>query len=443
MGTEVRRRRRLSDLLGLASFACLGLAGLGWPAASAHAQQVTSPNGAVTIDLRGAERPRRPGPGPRPMARPMARLPIPPMSPRLTSRPIPNRPMPRRSRPMASPPIPTPMASRPMAIRRGQVLYPPPQYPVSSLLVPAPMGSTPYVPQVAAVQPTQPMTPPATTAPAATAPAPAAPAPAADGHGARRPGRPEHDRQRGHGYQSAAPAAALGRAGRFDDHGPAAAPCLDDDDRDRGTTQRAVDRYHRADDLDRQFRGRQHRFRRAAGPAARRGQQRHGDAPARAASRRRRPPTPAAEIAPPSAPAASGTTGTAGTANTQTAAIPPAAPVEGQFQIDFPADSADIPDKAKAELDALAQKMSRRREHAPAAPGLCQRHGRRGEPGAPHVALAGAGGALLSDQGGGAQHAHGCARPRQQRPRQPGGPRGHHSEDDMSLGLRAGARGAA
>ena len=63
-------------------------------------------------------------------------------------------------------------------------------------------------------------------------------------------------------------------------------------------------------------------------------------------------------IAPPSAPAASGTTGAAGTANTQTAAIPPAAPVEGQFQIDFPADSADIPDKAKAELDALAQKMS-------------------------------------------------------------------------------------
>jgi hypothetical protein len=39
MGTEVRRRRRLSDLLSLASFACLGLAGLVWPAAGAHAQR--------------------------------------------------------------------------------------------------------------------------------------------------------------------------------------------------------------------------------------------------------------------------------------------------------------------------------------------------------------------------------------------------------------------
>jgi outer membrane protein OmpA-like peptidoglycan-associated protein len=74
------------------------------------------------------------------------------------------------------------------------------------------------------------------------------------------------------------------------------------------------------------------------------------------------------------APAATGTaaTGTAmtgpstsGTASgTQTAAVPPgtatapAAAAEGEIRIAFPADSADIPDATKAELDALAQKMA-------------------------------------------------------------------------------------
>ena len=44
MDTELHRRRRLSGLLGLASLACLA-----WPAVGS-AQQVTTPNGSVTID---------------------------------------------------------------------------------------------------------------------------------------------------------------------------------------------------------------------------------------------------------------------------------------------------------------------------------------------------------------------------------------------------------
>jgi hypothetical protein len=111
MGTELRRRRRLSDLLSLASFACLGLGCLAWPAARAHAQQVTSPNGAVTIDYGVLN--ALGGQGQAPGAMAYGQAPYPAYVPS----PYTNRPMPRRSRPMASPPIPTPMASRLMAIR--------------------------------------------------------------------------------------------------------------------------------------------------------------------------------------------------------------------------------------------------------------------------------------------------------------------------------------
>lgn len=57
------------------------------------------------------------------------------------------------------------------------------------------------------------------------------------------------------------------------------------------------------------------------------------------------------------------TTGTAATdtgasGTTQTASIPPAAATEGQIRITFPADSADIPDSVKGQLDTLAQKMA-------------------------------------------------------------------------------------
>jgi outer membrane protein OmpA-like peptidoglycan-associated protein len=64
------------------------------------------------------------------------------------------------------------------------------------------------------------------------------------------------------------------------------------------------------------------------------------------------------------APAAAGTTmGTAATgttSGTQTASVPPgsATTTEGEIRIAFPADSADIPDATKGQLDALAQKLA-------------------------------------------------------------------------------------
>jgi outer membrane protein OmpA-like peptidoglycan-associated protein len=53
---------------------------------------------------------------------------------------------------------------------------------------------------------------------------------------------------------------------------------------------------------------------------------------------------------------AASTTTTTGT--TQTASVPPGAATEGEIRITFPADSADIPDSVKAQLNALAQKMA-------------------------------------------------------------------------------------
>ena len=38
--------------------------------------------------------------------------------------------------------------------------------------------------------------------------------------------------------------------------------------------------------------------------------------------------------------------------------MPPGTATEGEIRITFPADSADIPDATKAQLDALAQKMA-------------------------------------------------------------------------------------
>ncbi|MFI5016520.1 MAG: hypothetical protein ACHQHK_01105, partial [Dongiales bacterium] len=161
MGTELRRRRRLSDLLSLASFACLGLAGLVWPAASAHAQQVTSPNGSVTIDygvLNGLG-----GQGQAPAyGQTYAQAPYPAYVPSPYQSPYTQSPYAPPLSPYGQPAYPYPYGQPAYGYPAGQVLYPPPQYPVSSLLVPAPMGSAPYVPRVAAVQPTQPMTPPAT-----------------------------------------------------------------------------------------------------------------------------------------------------------------------------------------------------------------------------------------------------------------------------------------
>ena len=356
MGTEVRRRRRLSDLLSLASFACLGLAGLVWPAASAHAQQVTSPNGSVTIDygvLNGLG-----GQGQAPAyGQTYAQAPYPAYVPSPYQSPYTQSPYAPPLSPYGQPAYPYPYGQPAYGYPAGQVLYPPPQYPVSSLLVPAPMGSTPYVPRVAAVQPTQPMTPPATTAPAATAPEPAAPEPAPTATAPAAPAAPSTTASAATDTSPPPPPPPSAVPGASTITAPPPPPA--------STTTTATaeppsapstDTTAPTTSTDNSAAGSTASVAPPAPPPAE-----GSSGTATTGSGGIAPPSAAdtsGGIAPPSAPAASGTTGTAGTANTQTAAIPPAAPVEGQFQIDFPADSADIPDKAKAELDALAQKMS-------------------------------------------------------------------------------------
>jgi outer membrane protein OmpA-like peptidoglycan-associated protein len=339
MGTELRRRRRLSDLLGLASFACPGLASLAlacwaWPAATAHAQQVTTPNGSVTIDygVLNALGGQGQAPGVTAYGQPY---------PAYAQSPYTQSPYAPPVSPYGQPAYPYPYGQPAYgypAQGAGQVLYPPPQYPVSSLLVPAPMGSTPYVPSVAAVQPTQPMTPPATTepavpAPAATAPASTATAPPAPSTTASAtsdtnpPPPPPPSAVPGAATITAPPPPSTTTTATAE---PPSAPSTNTTAPPASTDNSAASVAPPAPPP-------------AEGSSGTAATGSGGIAPPAA-------PDSSGGIAPPSAPAASG--------NTQTAAIPPAAPVEGQIQIAFPADSADIPDAAKAELDTLAQKMS-------------------------------------------------------------------------------------
>jgi outer membrane protein OmpA-like peptidoglycan-associated protein len=358
MGTELRRRRRLSDLLGLASFACLGLGCLAWPAARAHAQQVTTPNGAVTIDY-GVLNALGQGQAPGVMVYGQAygRAPY----PAYVQSPYSQSPYAPPVSPYGQPAYPYPYGQPAYgypAQGAGQVLYPPPQYPVSSLLVPAPMGSTPYVPQVSAVQRTQPMTPPAATAPAATAmapaPAPASTATATTTAPSTTAPSTTASASTDTGPQPPPPPSAVPGASTI------TAPPPPSTTTTTATAEApsapATSTTAPAASTDNSAAGSTASVTPPAPPPA------EGSSGTAATGSGGIAPPAAADtsggIAAPSAPAASGTSGTAGTANTQTAAIPPAAPVEGQIQIAFPTDSADIPDAAKAELDTVAQKMS-------------------------------------------------------------------------------------
>src|SRR5215472_8213283 len=152
MDTELHRRRRLSGLLGLASLACLA-----WPAAG-FTQQVTTPNGSVTIDY-GVLNSVGQGQG----SGGYGAQPSWPYSPSVN-------PYDQSAAANAyGQQAPYPYGQPAWGYRNQsnlQPLYPPPQYPVSSLLVPPPVGSMPYVPRAAA-QPSQ--------APASESTAPAAP----------------------------------------------------------------------------------------------------------------------------------------------------------------------------------------------------------------------------------------------------------------------------
>jgi outer membrane protein OmpA-like peptidoglycan-associated protein len=338
MGTELRRRRRLSDLLGLASIACIGLACGAWPAASAHAQQVTTPNGAVTIDygVLNALGGQGQAPGATAYGQPY---------PAYAQSPYTQSPYAPPVSPFGQPAYPYPYGQPAYgypAQGTGQVLYPPPQYPVSSLLVPPPMGSTPYVPQAAAVQPTQPVTPAATapaapamaTAPASTPTTPAAPSTTASAATDTNPPPPPP------------PAAVPGASTIATPPPPSTTTTATAEPPSAPSTSTTAP----AASTDNSASSSTASIAPPAPPPA------EGSSGTAAAGSGGIAPPAAPDgsgsggIAPPSAPAASG--------NTQTAAIPPAAPVEGQIQIAFPTDSADIPDAAKPGLDALAQKMS-------------------------------------------------------------------------------------
>src|SRR5215475_7485898 len=187
MDTELHRRPRRSGLLGLA-----GLAALAW-AGAAGAQQITTPNGSVTIDYgvlnsvgqsQGTDgyggqpsypygQPASPyGQSAGTYGQPLQLQPSWPYNGQSAYNQVTGAPS-----AYGQAPYPYPYGQPAYGYRSQgsaqQPLYPPPQYPVSSLLVPAPMGSVPYVPRAAAAPTPAPSM--ASTAPAETAPAPAEP----------------------------------------------------------------------------------------------------------------------------------------------------------------------------------------------------------------------------------------------------------------------------
>jgi outer membrane protein OmpA-like peptidoglycan-associated protein len=70
------------------------------------------------------------------------------------------------------------------------------------------------------------------------------------------------------------------------------------------------------------------------------------------------PPTAAPSSGEGSSDQTAGSGAASGAPSTQTAAVPPAESTEGQLRIVFAPDSSNIPDKMKVELDALAQKLN-------------------------------------------------------------------------------------
>jgi outer membrane protein OmpA-like peptidoglycan-associated protein len=302
----LRRRRRRPCLIVLAGLSAFALA-----AAPAAAQQVTAAKGSVTIDLGVLNQlgtPSTPG-GYYPYSQAPGYAPAYGQS---------AYGQPAYAQPAYSGYSPYPTQST------GSLLYPPTQNPVSTLTVPPPPGSTPYVPeQAAAAAPTanvasSPPPPPST---------PATPAEATNQGSTTAPVA-----------STDTTASTAGTTTGQSTTGATTAATGTTASTDTGSTATATGT--------------------SAAPAA----------PAT-------PAVPAATVQSGTAAggqtttaAATGSTGNASTATAatttgrtttastggQAAEVPPA---EGQLQIAFPKDSADIPDAAKSELDSLAQKM--------------------------------------------------------------------------------------
>jgi len=310
MDMLLRRPRRRPCLIGLAGLSALAIA-----ATPVAAQQVTAAQGSVTIDLGvlnqlgapstpGGYYPYSQAPGYAPPAYGQSGYGQSAYG------------QPAYAQPAYSGYNPYPTQAT------GNLLYPPTQNPVSTLTVPPPPGSTPYVPEqpaatastanVAANPPPPPSPPPTpaeatnqgtATAPAASTEATASTAETTTGQGAT-------------GTAAAATGTSTETTAAATSTGTSAAPAA--------PAAPAV----------------------PAVPAAPAATEQSSTAATGAAT--------GSSTATTAATTGQTTTASAGTQATET----PAAPVEGQLQIAFPKDSADIPDAAKSELDSLAEKMT-------------------------------------------------------------------------------------
>lgn len=234
----------------------------------------------------------------------------------------------------------------------GGLQFPPQQYPASTLLVQPPAGAAPYVPQAASAPA---MTAPAMTAPASTAstsmaPASASSTTASSGATGTPPPAPTPT-------PAAVPMATTDTSGAATTSGGASsatAPATTD----TGTTTASGTGAATTSTASVP----------SATPLAT--TDTTGTAATGTTTTGTTTPTPPAATGTDTGTAATAATGTAATGTaptgtattetgtTQTASIPPAATTEGQIRITFPADSADIPDSVKGQLDALAQKMA-------------------------------------------------------------------------------------
>jgi outer membrane protein OmpA-like peptidoglycan-associated protein len=319
MDAPLRHCRGLSGLLSLAGFAVLAVA-----ISPASAQQVTAGKGSVTIDLGVLNQLGQPVTG---GYAPYGQAGAYPQS--VYGQPAYGQPMPTYGYPGQS---------------YGGLLFPPQQYPVSTLTVQPPVGSVPYVPPAStasmapapastgATASTTVTTPAATATTVATPPPPPTPAATSvpmtttsttTGTETTTGGATGTTTTAGTTTETTSPQPTTPAAPAV----PAATPLASTDT--GGTAATGTDTGSTT----------------TTQPA----------------------PTPPAATQPAATAGttdttgttggtASGTTGAAG--STQTASIPPAAAVEGQIRIAFPADSAEIPDAVKAQLDGLAQKMA-------------------------------------------------------------------------------------
>lgn len=335
----LRRPEGLSSLLGLAGLATATLF-----VAPASAQQVTAAQGSVTIDLGVLD---QLGPPAAPGAYPYGQSSTYPQT--IYGPPAYGQQVYGQSQ------------YNPYSPAYGQtyggLMFPPQQRPVSTLTVPAPAASTPYLPaQTAASTPTSapepapeptPPAPPTPTPAAAPAPAPAASATNTNSNATAStpiapppPPSPVLETTVPQATPTMPPAPAPTTAANPEPATTTPTPPVPEATTVGATATQGTSSTSTAATPDTTSADTT-----ATVPAT--------PAAAATAGAAATATTPAATTATPASAAASTANG-----QTQTSAIPPAAMAEGQIRIVFATDSAEIPDAVKAQLDTLAQKMA-------------------------------------------------------------------------------------